>query len=565
MVINPFNLSFVWIFVLWMITAGLAYADVVVESNIDQNSGQVNFPLSGTLTVTYDQQFAIDPKTFQLEGKPLDVSLVKTVSLPGSTQISIYKFSLPPQAKGIHTLPPIAVKVGDKTYQSLPTSYEVGESIAPSFTHIASTSTAPPQLRLEAFVRGPKTLFLGERTTLVYRIAFNRSIDLTKSELPMIHTRAFLKVGDAQIGETQQGEMTLQEISQVIEASQLGNFQLGPSFIEGYAYSINELGRKEYESQLLRANAAAVDLIVNAFPLPDQPASFNGAIGTVRPDITMTSSSQIQIGDTVSLSINLAGVTNLTDLHLPPLSCQPGFSGLFQVNDLPPAGEIQAGMKKFQLELKPLSSLVNEIPSIELSSYDLKAKKYHIAKTEPIPLKVSPLESKPEIAAALPKQLVPTEEFLKGMLAHSVPPVEIRGVEVNAGNRQISWLQKGWSLLVLPIGLLILFWQYERYQISLKRPRPKVLMSELLLNKAQRTGENPDEGIKLIEGAVWERLIEGGFIAEHYDRSVEQLAAKGKIGQARAFLLRLQSLQYSAEKEYHLSELVQEARQLLLE
>lgn len=548
---------------LWTV---FACADVVVEANIDQSRGQVNFPLSGTITVTYDQQLSIDSKTFQFEGKPLDTSLVKSVTIPGGTMISIYKFTLPAQEKGLHALSPISIRVGNKTYQSLPTNYEVGENATPSFMHTATKSTAPPQLRLEAFVQGPKTLYLGERTTLVYRISFNRSIDLTKSELPLIHTTAFLKVGDSQIRDAQQGEMTIQEISQVIEASQMGNFQFGPSFIEGYAYHINELGQKEYDSQLLRADAATVDLIVNSFPLADQPASFNGAIGIVKPDISMISPPQIQIGDTISLLITLAGVTNLTDLHLPALDCQPGFSGLFQVNDLPPAAEVQGGVKKFHVELKPLSSLINEIPPIEVSSYDLTAKKYHVAKTKPIPLTVtpltvSPLASKPEVASALPKQLAPTDASLKEMLAQPVPPIEIKGIEVSAENMQIPWLQRGWSLLLLPIGLLILFWQYQRYQVWLNRPRPKIAKSELLLNEAQKMMGKPDEAIKLMEKAVWQRLIEGGMIRDLH-RSVEQLSTEGKLGQARTFLLRLQSLQYGPEKCYQVSELTQGTRQL---
>ena len=107
----------------------------------------------------------------------------------------------------------------------------------------AMDSSAPLIFRLEAIVKGPMTLYPGERTKLFYRISYNRSIDLTQSVLPMIHPTHFQKVGDVQIEDKQLANATVQDLTQEVEASELGTFQFGPSSIEGYAYTM-EAGRK---------------------------------------------------------------------------------------------------------------------------------------------------------------------------------------------------------------------------------------------------------------------------------------------------------------------------------
>lgn len=559
MVKHPFLIAF--IFCLWIT---LVQADqVVVEAAIDQNRGQINQPLTGTITITSDKESSIDSHSFSFEKKPLETAFVKKITLSESTIISIYRFTLPPESEGTHTLSPISVKVGNKTYQSAPSTYEVQESSSPfkpvPIRRGSTVSSAPPLLRLEAFVKGSATLYLGERTTLVYRISYNRSIDLTKSDLPFVHAQSFTKIGDSQIRDEQQGDVTIQEIAQEIEAAQIGSFKLGPSTIEGHTYELDLAGKKIYDPQLMKAEAAAVEIIVKPFPPEQQPESFNGALGKVQAEISLKSASKVSVGDTIELLLTLQGISNLADQSLPSLLCQPGFSGFFQVNDLPPAAEIEGESKQFHLELRPLTAMLQEIPSIELSSFDPKTRQFHVVHTKPIPLAIAlnPAESLPEPEQL--KQVLPSQKELEALLLHPVPPVEIKGLVVKEA--QVPILQRGWILWIIPLGLLMLWMQVKGHQIWMNRPRPQVRRSELLLRQARGLEKQPMEAIRILQEALLSRLNESGM---HVDLgNIESLADEGIVGRIKAFLLKLQALQYSPEKAFDFSALIHEAEQLM--
>lgn len=532
--------------------AFFAHAFVIVEANINQNRGLINHPLNGTVTITHDSESEVDSQSFKLDGIPLEISLVKNVNLAGNTVVSIYNFTLPAQEKGIHILPSLSAKVGNKIYQSAPTSYEVMDTDQSYFTRPTTKTEGPPILRLEALLQGPNTLYLGDRTTLLYRISYNRSIDLTKSELPFIHINSFLKVGDARISDEQQDNLTVQQISQMIEASQFGTFKIGPSFIEGHAYQINDLGQKVYDKQLLRAEAPALEIVVKQFPAENQPASFNGTLGKIKANMAMKTASEMEIGDTIKLDITLSGVKNLTELRLPSLSCQPGFSGMFQINDLPPAAEIIDNTKLFHVEIRPISSLAKEIPSIEFSSFDLASSQFQIANTEPISINVIPPVTKQKTILAFSEQTLPPNDVLKAMLEQTMPQVELRGNAVGIDDIQLPLLQRGWAIIILPVGLLFLFWQFRKHQKWINRPLLKKNQSELYLLQAIQIRDQEQEAIKLLEKAVWS-----------YMETADNLSSGDKVEWARALLLRLQTAQYSPEKRFDFSGLAQEIGKLL--
>jgi hypothetical protein len=546
-------------FLLWSF---FLHADIIVEANINQSSGHVHYPLKGTITITHETEADIDIHSFQLKEKNLEVSLVKNISISNNTQVSIYSFSLPPQDAGNHMLPSLSVKVGPKIYHSVPSSYSVSDSNAVLPKTDSIKSNHPPNLNLEAFLQGPNALYLGDRTTLVYRISYNRSIDLTNSELPFIHINSFLKVGDAQVSDQQQGDLTIQLISQTIEASQLGNYKIGPSFIEGYAYQKNSLGQKIYDKQLLRAEAPPVEIVVKPFPMENQPASFNGAIGKIKADVKIKTASETEVGESIKLVLTLSGINNYSELHLPTLSCQPGFSGMFQVNDLPLISEINDHTKSFQIEVRPLSSLATEVPSMEFSSFDLDSKQFQMAKTAPIPIKVAPARTKESKIQAFPKQDIPSNNSLEAMINHQMPPIEQKTKTVNIHAGQIPLLQRGWMMLVFPFGLVFLFLQYKKYQEWNRRPKSNKPLSESFFMQAMGRQKNPTEAAKLLEKSIWSYLMESD-VALGKIKVADDLPREGTKGKARTLLLQLQFFQYSREKASNLSEIFHSVQQFL--
>ncbi len=561
-----------WIlfFGLWLGGMTRLLANPVIDASIDGNTGQANYPVEGTITITHKKTEKIDPQSFIMNGKPFETLFVRDVSmsLNPDTLVTIYSFQLPAQEKGLYVLSPISVKIGNQTYQAIASSYEIkgaeGLPKAAPSAHPASqpkgaAKQEPLVFRLEAMVKGSTELFPGGRTKLFYRISYNRSIDLTNSVLPMIHPPHFQKIGDVHIRDYQQQNLTIQDLTQEIEASDLGTFQLGPSKIEGYAYTM-QAGQKVYDPTLLQAEAPVVTLEVKPFPKSAQPASFTGGLGSIKVEASLKSAVKVAVGENLQLEVKISGISNLTDFNLPPLKCQPGYSGFFQTSDLPPLAEIKEKTKVFQIELRPIASLTTQIPALEVSSFDAASGEYVTQETSPIPIEVfSPLTEK----ASLPSQdsVPPLPAIADDWPTPSLLPLEFQGKPVELGNLKTSWTKTPWVLWLFPAGLLLLLMQMKRHRTIQQRPKLKVPQSEELLKRALSTRTPSLETIPLLEQAFWKRLWEKGIVSAGAFQ-LERLPLEGKLGAIRSFLLRLQALQYSPDKAFDWKALQQEAKQL---
>lgn len=289
---------------------------------------------------------------------------------------------------------------------------------------------APLTFQLQAEVKGPTTLYPGQRTTLFYQIIYNRNVDLTQSTLPFVHPAHFQKIGDVRIQEQQKGEETIQELSQEIEASEIGTFALGPSLIEGHVYTLSASGEKIYDPSLVKAEAPAITLEVKPFPSAHQPFSFTGALGDIQAEASLAAPPFTTVGETVSVKLVVSGISNLASFYLPSLKCQPGFSGFFQLSDLPPLAEIKGESKIFNLELTPLLSEIDHIPSIEVSSFDPNKASYVARQTLPIPLTVRPLPAGKSSFLPQPLIHIIPVPIMGQWPEPSLAPLEIQGQEL---------------------------------------------------------------------------------------------------------------------------------------
>lgn len=543
-------------FYAFFLTISFLEAAPWVDSSIDSSS-QAHFPIQGTITITHGKEETIDPHSFTMEDKPLDVSFVKDVAMTASsdTLVTIYHFQLPAKEKGMYVLPAISVKIEGHSFSSAPSSYEVQDEGAAAQPAAASPTTpsGPLVFRLEASVHGPTTLYPGERTKLVYRISYNRSIDLTRSEFPMIHPSHFQKIGDVHIKDSQLPDVTVQDLTQEVEASELGTFSFGPSFIEGYAYTI-EAGQKIYDSKLLRSEAPLVTLEVKPFPQPTQPASFTGALGQIQVESVLTSSNTLLVGDTLQLQVKIQGITNLTELNLPRLQCQPGFSGFFQTSNLPPLAEVKDKIKVFYVELRPSTSLVEQIPSIEVSSFDLAAKKYIVQHSAPIPITVTAHTEESTSLSSIPLFV----QFQSGQWpTPPLPPLELKEDQVGQKfQMRNSWLKSDRVLWLIPFGILLLILQAAWKRHRERFPKPQPPKSEKLFKEAFK-----NENLQLLEQAFWNRLWEKRKVPEGF-KHPEILPAEGQLAPVRSFIFQLQAWQYGTDKNSDVRQMKQQAQHL---
>lgn len=585
-----------WIFCL-LGCGKLSAQNVVVEASVNENPSPANQPIKGTITITHEKNAAIDESSFSMDKRPLKTTAVQETQMSSGDQgtvVSIYSFVLPQQVPGAYVLSPISVKVKGQTYQSTPSSYEIRTVPAspvvspktsapvPGSSTPASRSTArsrpsssqrqtttqstqePAIFRLQAFVDGSSTLYPGQRAKLMYRISYNRSIDLTSSSFPLLETKEFRKIGDEQIEDYQSGSLTIQDISQEIEAFKPGTFQYGPSAIEGYAYQINALGGKAYWPNKLRAEAPGLTVTVKPFPIESQPASFNGSIGKVSADLKMLTPTQVKLSDNIELQLTLKGIVNLHEAILPDLRCQPGFSGFFHFDDLPPTAYIEGEEKHFKIILRPISSFVKSIPSIELSSFDPNKESYLIWRSEPISLELQlPSLPKPE-----PERWASQQVNFEAMLdkwqmlsAQAVAPIEIEGQPVSLEEVQIPWTRTFWVLWMIPVVIAALGLQlYARQRWLAWKAQHQPLESELLLRHALRMkSKDPDIVLKKLQDAIATRLQERGW---HNQEQMKAHLSESLLNHIQSFFINIEEARYGHPEKADIECIKSEAKDL---
>lgn len=539
--------------------------DPYISASVDSGGNIAHFPLQGTLTVTHDENQKVDSQSAIMEGKKLEISFIKEVKMSAgeNTVISIYSFQMPEKEKGTYLIPSISLKIDDQLYHSLPATYEVVDTSSESHNIFSSnlapassfSSSDPVVFKLEGGVQGPSTLYLGERTKLVYRISFNRSIDLTRSTLPMVHPAHFKKIGDVQVKDSQIGELSIQELTQEIEASELGTFSFGPSSIEGYAYTMQQ-GKKIYSPNVLKSEVPPITIVVSPIPQAERPSSLTNALGKIEVSAKLITPNTIAVGDIVHLQVSVQGIKNLQEMHFPSLACQPGFSGFFQMNSFPPLAEVKDGVKYFNIELRPLTSLVTQIPSIELSSFDPERHDYVIQHTSPLPVSVHDDSSFGSIFVLVPP-IVDFNAIDEHWPVPQLPPLELTGAEMNelkTTSYMGAPLSIRWILSLLFLAFFLLYAQKEFSKWYRNLFQSKSFQNEQLFKTALKSGS-----LNEIEKAFWCYLWEKGFIAKN-ERRLELLPEEEGWMELRDFLFYLQVLQYSENRLYDRKELETNAR-----
>lgn len=552
-------------FIFLFLTASLFSEEVIVESSIDQYLGVVNDPLRGTITITHETPIQVNTSSFQFENKPLTTYFVKEVSLGNGTGISIYEFTLPPKDEpGAYLLPPISVKIDGKEYVSPPSPYQV----MPKLTR----KTEPPQkperqrrtpatpiqpliFKLETGIEPPQPLYIGQRAKFFYQITYNRDIDLTFSELPLIHPDGFEKIGDVHILDYERNGATVQQIVQQVEVTKAGTYHFTLSRIEGEVYHINQLGQKVYENNKISAEAPAIDVIVKPFPINNMPPSFNGAIGRLKIDVKASSPPTLFIGEKIGLEISISGAKNMQELSLPNLECQPGFSGFFYIDSSLPKSKIEGKTKSFEIEIIPISLFIKAIPEIEVSSFDPETQSYLTTQSNPIPIKIEPGATAPSNISFIQPvdQSLPNVELIIEKSDVTISPLPPTNLNVSLNDLNQSWITSRSVFIIIPIGIFFIYLQLYLKKIVVKRrERALQLRSEDLLRQAFKLYRKTDQILQLIIKALKLRL------SEKRDTVID----KEILNDIYGFITFLESIRFGNQKNWDLQDIKQKSKSL---
>lgn len=128
---------------------------------------------------------------------------------------------------------------------------------------------------------------------------------------------------------------------------------------------------------------------INVLPLPaGSPENYTGIVSQVKiadkADVTEAS-----VGEPINVTVMVAGNDNLFNLKLPDYNNQQNIRGKFKVTADSTGGKIYDKARVFNLVFRALDDKVSEIPSLELSYFDVNDKEYKTAASDPVKIKIN--------------------------------------------------------------------------------------------------------------------------------------------------------------------------------
>ena len=556
-----------------------------VTAEIDLYKTYANQPIQVTVSVTHLNTAKIDPESFLMEGKPIKTEYIKSVKISPNEplEVAIYHTTIPGKPQGLYILPEISVNVGGKTYQSFQTTYEVTGAEPAAVADVAT-------LRMEANVEGAKPLYPGLRTRFVYRFFFTGNIELKTEVLPLLEAEGFLKIGDKQVKNSVENGISIQEAYQEVQAVKPGEFQFPASYVEGFAYQEDIFQKRVYQQNKLRAETPAITVVVLPFPETGKPLSFNGAVGQYQMDVTLLTGQEVSVDNKIQLGVNISGQGDLSTVLLPDLSNT--FKNVFRLSDLPPVGEVKGNTKHFVVDLYPLSTTITEIPSIKFSFFDPSSSTYTTLTSNPIPIKVVPLQSSksktstkpvaaPKVTEDTIKKATPSVDNASQQNKEKIPviedsqidswqatlnkpaPIEIEGnYPLTPSNvENLSFGTWNW-LWLIPIGIALLLFQlaWKKY-LAQQKAIVKPESSDDIFQKFLETPSKTSTFYHLLNQAFLTRLVERGEIP-FSNITPEQLSKEGIQGSVRTFLCDVEQKRFAGKEAENLDEILREAKAL---
>lgn len=512
------------------LTSFLGASPLQIEVHIDSKLASENEPLIGKIMVLHSEKEQVDEKSFTLEDQPLKVQLLsqgKQTSLTiinGKRSeerncISCYTFQIPGQKKGQHKLAPIHFKVGDKWHKSSPSLYEV---IAAE-TH--------DDFVLEGVIDAPKKIYPGQRFKVSYRLYLKTDIEPTLEHLPLLNPKGCLKIGERQMKQMRRGHLQIIEFTQLLEAKDVGEVEIEPGYVEGFAYQEDFFLRKVYKKPKLRAQTQPLAFTIEPFPQNFHFESFSGAIGNFSMDVALLSSPKVCLGDKLKLQFTFKG-SDLDTLKLPNFAFQKPFKDTFRFSDLPTLGKSEKGQKEFIVEMRPMDPNLQEIPPFEFSFFDPESNSYRVLKSQALPLEVTALE-KPSIALSSledkPQKKNEERSFdLQKAQAKTPPPIDIAGLLKLNPTKDI----RKEKVLLWPwfFCLTLLFAQFL---LKKKLWIKKKAKSEKIFSEAKKYAKEPQKYSLLVEKAFSTRLMEEGWLQK--GETIDTLSNEGLNGQIKHF------------------------------
>lgn len=451
----------------------------------------------------------------------------------------VYNYSVLALAPGEYTLGPFKLAEKKEEVTTNAVKLTVLPATAPSSPGTGGEEPAAPpptggrrgNLFLEVSV--PKNrIYLGEKLPVTI-ILYVGDIRVREVSYPVLETPEF---SFAQSGKPVERRRMLDGVTyQVVEfpftltAVKTGKFTLGPAELQ--CSVLTRTRRRspfpdffddffsdfEYQPVTLQSNTWELEVV--PLPAAGQPADFSGGVGRFTLEAT-ANPQEVEAGEPVTVTLTVKGTGNFATLSAPVLRNPDGFK-IYDAQKKT-AGESGEEQVVFEQVLIPLSANVDRIGSYELSYFDPEAGEYKVARSEAIPLTVTP-GSEPAGTTAFTRPGRQAPVYGRDLVFIKGTPGRLR-LQAKVFYRQ-AWY---WWLHLLPLGALFAALYYRRRLAMLNSGTPKARA----LRATAQAGQRLKKAQALLAKGEEERFIdELHTIVREYLGERYNLPAAGMTGE----------------------------------
>jgi len=406
-------------------------------------------------------------------------SSIKIINNRTAQSVStIMTYSLSVQQAGWVQIPPVTVTIDGKSYRTNPVKVNI---LKPGTTD---------RLDLDVTL-SEQQCYVGQPVIMTVKFYISADIGNFQFNIPVFNSDAFYieepDVSDRQAKKYRLGmgvsvwasqyrvrhngrNSILLSFSKVLIPKRSGRIEISPasvsadvavgrvrsqglfddSFFDGFFGS-----QKQYKRFMVTSKP--LNLTVLALPEKGKPTGFYGLVGRYTISASAKPTTDVYMGDPITLTIKVGGSKYLKPVQWPQLEQVPELAANFKIPSQKAPATVKDGFKVFTQTIRPDNNQANVIPSIPLAYFNPDTGSYSVAKTRPIKLDLKP--SRRLGAADMEgKDFVPlnkeVEAIKKGLSANYEGPEVLENMSFSPLAAAFS---PGYATLwAVPLGVLIL-------------------------------------------------------------------------------------------------------------
>jgi hypothetical protein len=444
----------------------LAQAQDVISAGVDRSTLSTDETLLLTVTINGSALNTPAPVLPALAGFSLlgssSSSQISIINGDISSQ-AIYHYRLQPYDTGDLIIEPIGVTLNGQTFYTAPITVHVTQGTGTPAAgqprpqqSITSSELTGQDFFVEAEIDNP-TPYVGQQ--VVYTFRFYQATNLW--EQPEYNAPPFTGFWNEEISEQQEYQaQAAGRIYRVIELHTILFPSLaGPVTIEPAQLTIP--GGVFSSGQTLQTKPVSLD--VRPLP-PGAPAGFDGAVGQFSLEAAVDAT-QGRVNEPLTWRVTLSGQGNLTAAPDPAWPEMPGwrdFESEATIHTEVRDGQA-VGSRVYERLLVPGTAGEFTIPSLEYYYFDPAAKRYEIARSEPVPVVIGPgAAEEPTITAKDSQEEDSSQEQAQAMAdIHHLKPVPS---DLHKTGRPATESGLYWATWILPALGAVGYLAWQRRQ-----------------------------------------------------------------------------------------------------